>query len=54
MNIPEDLNGIVMIGLDAEDYVHVMSYANEETTRELLLEALEILDNKEEGLANLH
>lgn len=43
-----------MIGLDEENYVHILSYVEEDITRDLLLDALDILNEKGEGVANLH
>lgn len=54
MKIPEGIQEIVTIGLDSEDYVHILSYAEAEMTRELLLEALEILDQRDETVAKIH
>lgn len=54
MNMPEGIQQVVIIGIDNEDYVHILSYAHEETTRELLLEALEILDQSDTEVEKLH
>lgn len=54
MKIPDGIKEVVVIGLDGEDYVHLLSYVESSITRDLLLDALDILDNTDNALENLH
>lgn len=54
MNLPEGVQPVIIIGLDEEDYVHILSYVKEEITRDILLDALDILNEQDPDVAKIH